>query len=315
MTATNTKRKTKQNYKCIIIFVLVIAYLVFSCYQITTLNNKLLQMQENVQLITTTNAQQNQAISSQKQQIIAINNQIDQQLGKTNGAFQVQMASYQLDFFHNTTKAISWLKRAASSTNSSSIKEEINQAIAQISTQVNYNIAAQLATLTKLQQKIYGLELGNSLTKVSVTTEKSSTNILANFFNKFIVVSTDSDNNGRVWLNPTQKTMLITDLGNLIAQAKWASMYHNNEVYQTSLDGAYKLLDQYFKHVANKEILQQIHKLQNLDVSPKTLDFSGIILKLSHDVSSNIEPKATNEENAKQYASNPTTINVITEEL
>ena len=162
--------------------------------------------------------------------------------------FDIQMAIYQADIFKNKVQTIYWLEKAYSSANNSKQAGAIKEKIELLKKHKNNSLEDSLTTLRDIANKIPELEFTvqrkeeQKKQDETIKTDSKASDYLVNFLNKYMIISHDNDENKRLWLSPTQKSILVQDILAMIYQAQWALLYQNNQIFNYAIDKSLALL-------------------------------------------------------------------------
>ncbi|MBT4885100.1 MAG: hypothetical protein HON55_02990 [Legionellales bacterium] len=261
----NSKSKDKKNFFYLISIVLIIVIslpISYCLIKISSLEGKInnqqhIQDQEQEKLGTSNHAIQKQ-VTDNNNKLRGIEGDLEKINYEVKSAsphsqdtkviFEIQMAIYQANIFKDTTQTIYWLEKAYSSANNSKQAGAIKEKIELLKKHKNNSLEDSLTTLRDIANKIPELEFTvqrkeeQKKQDETIKTDSKASDYLVNFLNKYMIISHDNDENKRLWLSPTQKSILVQDILAMIYQAQWALLYQNNQIFNYAIDKSLALL-------------------------------------------------------------------------
>ncbi len=256
-----------------------------------------------------TQISQNQADGKNLQQHIAqLQNFIEQKFSANDNAILlanvkqlIQLAQYNLVYFHDTDNALSALTLADKQLGtiiSPDIRlENLHQLLTQYLTRLkalpHIDLATTLGQIQTLKAQITQLPLltiSNSATaKPDVTTSNSSENkwirMLQNSLNSFrqLIVIRRLNKPIEPLLPEKEQQYLQHNLILLLQQAQWALIHHEATIYQSSLQEIQENIKDHFASGSpiTQTAIQNIEQLKQIDLQTPSLDLNPLLEAIS----------------------------------
>lgn len=213
----------------------------------------------------------------------------------------IQIAQFNLNYFHDTNNALSALMLADNQLSTiispdirlEKLRQILTQNLTQLKTLPHNDLSTTLAQLQTLKMQITQLPLlstNNSIPSNSdVDTNNSTGNkwlsmlqSSLNSFRQLIVI--------RRWNKPIEPLLpereqqfVQHNLLLLIQQAQWALIHHENAIYQSSLQEIQGTIKDHFapNSTITQEVLQSINQLKQIDLQTPSLDLNPLIEAIS----------------------------------
>jgi uroporphyrin-III C-methyltransferase len=268
-------------------------------------NNEKLSLYHYQLAIIKAQVSQNQMENKKLQQyIIALQNFIakkistdDNAIWLTNVNQLIQLAQYNLSYFHDTDNALSALiladKQLAAiikpDTRLEKIRQLLTQNLTQLKTLPHSNLSNILIQLQTLKMQISQLPLlaknnsivPNSNSVASHSSENKWLSMLKNSLNNFrnLVII-------RRWNKPIEPLLpekelqfLQHNLLLLLQQAQWALIHHEAAIYQASLQEILETIKDHFSPDASitQTAIQNINQLKQIDLQTPALDLNPLL--------------------------------------
>lgn len=273
--------------------------------------NRAQQNQYQSQLATLhTQISQNQANDkNRQQQILQLQNFIEQKLSSNDNAILlanvnqlIQLAQYNLVYFHDTNNSVSALTLAdqqLSTIISPDIRlERLHQLLTQYLTNLKdlppIDLTTILAQLQSLKLQITQLPLlptlnSPKLTNPEVVNSNSSENkwlgTLKNSFDHFrqLIIIRRLNKPIEPLLPETEQQYLQHNLLLLLQQAQWALIHHESTIYQSSLQEIQENLRDHFatNSPSTQTVLQSINQLKKVNLQTPALDLNPLLEAIS----------------------------------
>jgi uncharacterized protein HemX len=245
---------------------------------------------------------------SRQQQISQLQNFIEQKFSANDNVILlanvnqlIQLAQYNLIYFHDTDNALSALMLADKQLGtiiSPDIRlENLHQLLTQYLTSLkalpHIELTTSLAQIQALKMQIMQLPLLPTSNSTTPNSDVSASNFSGNKWIRMLQNSLDSFRQLIIirhlnkpiepLLPETERQYLQHNLLLLLQQAQWALIHHEPTIYQSSLQEIQENIKNHFASSSSntQAVLQSINQLKQIDLQNPTLDLNPLLEAIS----------------------------------
>lgn len=214
--------------------------------------------------------------------------------------YLIHLANLQLTINHSSNNALILLRQAEQKANSlpdaslDQFRQELSQSIRAVISSPEIDFTMLITKINALRDQIPNLSLLTAPKTLAATTPVTEKNEHKKWWARVwdnikfslqqLVIVRRGEQELPTLIAPDQKIYLQQSLQQLLNQAQWAALNHQEDIYKKSLTQIKEAIEKFYvqSSTATQDFLKQLQILMAINVSPTNPDISKLLTTLDH---------------------------------